>query len=271
MKIFRVLISVSNKDDLISLVRPLEKYGAEFIASEGTASFLREQGYSSTSLATITGQQEAFQGRIKTISFALASSLLFRRESERDREQAKELGIRPIDLVVCNLYPFVQLLQQGEKSEEELVENIDIGGVLLLRASAKNYRSVAVLTHPRQYRDFLIHLEENGGETTLPFRQQLAQKAFALTASYDQAIAGYFRREEAFGPLHGIKKPLRYGENPGQKGWAIWQKKGEGLAGTSPIQGKELSYNNLLDGNAAWRACQDLSLLHFGPSRSSGG
>ena len=249
MKVRRALISVSDKSGLEDLAEALNDRGVELIASGGTAAFLGERGYPVTPVENVTGNPEAFDGRLKTLSFELAGSILFRRDQEKDREEAKQLGLGAVDLIICNLYPFAQLA--GERREwEELVENIDIGGVTLIRAGAKNYASVTVLTGPEQYAEFLELFSRGEGCLDEAYRKRLALAAYRHTASYDRTVCDYWDGG-------GDKRELRYGENPHQKGWVRGNK---GLAAALPLQGKLLSWNNLLDGDAACKSCWD---LHF--------
>ena len=250
MKIRRALISVSDKTGLEELGSVLTRAGVDLIASGGTANFLKEAGYPVIPVEKVTGNPEAFGGRLKTLSFELAGSLLFRRESSQDCREAERLNINPIDLVVCNLYPFLRLAQEGV-GWEELVENIDVGGVTLIRAGAKNYSSVAVLTEPDQYGEFMERFCKEGGGTDKQYRKELALAAYCHTASYDQEVCEYWENGD-----DGTRE-LRYGENPHQKGWVKGE---EGLAGVVPLQGKSLSWNNLLDSDAACKSCWD---LHF--------
>ena len=249
MKIKRALISVFDKTGLDDLAEALTGVGAELIASGGTSEFLIGKGHCVIPVEKVTGNPEAFGGRLKTLSFELAGSILFRRNDPDDCREAEQQGISPIDLIVCNLYPFVELAGEG-RDWDELVENIDIGGVTLIRAGAKNYSSVAVLTNPGQYTEFMQLLKRGGGGPGESYRKRLAQAAYRHTASYDRAVCRYWGGTDS-------RRSLRYGENPHQKGW-VW---GEGgLAGAEPLQGKALSWNNLLDADAACGCCWD---LHF--------
>ena len=259
VKIKRALISVSDKAGLAELGRALAKLGVEIISSGGTGKFLQDNGIAFTPIEKVTGNPECFGGRMKTISFEVASALLFRREHEGDVKEAEKLGITAIDLVVCNLYPFEETAKKGA-AWDELIENIDIGGPTLIRAAAKNYNHVAVATDPSQYAVLM------SGETNLEQRQVLAMEAFRHTARYDGMVATKME-EKAGEELHTVvlapkgAKVLRYGENPHQKSWVYTDPFNSGIAGIEPLQGKELSYNNLLDADAAWRCCGDLGAL----------
>ena len=253
MKIRRALISVSDKTGLDKLARVLIQEGVELIASGGTSQFLTQKGFRVTTVEEVTGNPEAFGGRLKTLSFELAGSILFRRGHSQDCLEAEKLKMVPIDMVVCNLYPFVKLAQEG-REWGELLENIDIGGVTLIRAGAKNYSAVAVLTDPAQYGEFIERFCREGGCTDEKYRKDLALAAYRHTSSYDGSVCEYWGNGES------VKRTLRYGENPHQKGWV---KGKEGLAGAVPLQGKPLSWNNLLDADAACKSCWDLHFLHL--------
>ena len=249
MSIRRALLSVSDKAGLEELAGVLQEKGVELVASGGTALFLSEKGFSVTPVEKVTGNPEAFGGRLKTLSFELLGSILFRREHSGDCGEADKFGMKPIDLIVCNLYPFVKLAQEG-RGWDELVENIDIGGVTLIRAGAKNYPSVTVLANPDQYREFIDLFERGESYVDERYRKKLAKEAYWYTSSYDQAVSQYWGGDSD-------QRELRYGENPHQKGWVRGVK---GLAGVESLQGKPLSWNNLLDSDAACRSCWD---LHF--------
>jgi phosphoribosylaminoimidazolecarboxamide formyltransferase / IMP cyclohydrolase len=264
------LVSVTDKSELIPLIQDLVSLGINIISTGGTAKVLSAAGIDVISIEDITGNPEAFGGRMKSISFQVASGLLYRRGHPEDEKEANDLGIPGIDLVVCNLYNFED--QVGKTSPEtSLVEQIDIGGPLMIRAAAKNYFSVTVLSSHSQYRKFSNHLKEHAG-TTLEFRRQLACEAFDRIARYDIAIAEELgsrfnpEREEKFISLRKVQH-LRYGENPHQEAtWYDWKNAAtSGLGGCKIIQGKELSYNNLLDADAAWKVTSDVhGISHSG-------
>lgn len=248
VKIKRALLSVSDKTDLLTLAKKLNDFNIEMIASGGTAKTLMESGYKVTPVEKLSGHGEAFQGRMKTLSFEISSSLLFKRGDEKDKAQAVQLKIEPIDLVVVNLYPFHQTVERGAELSE-VIENIDIGGPTLLRAGAKNYQSVAVLSSPNQYREFISQLIESGGGTVLESRKKWSAEAYTLTAFYDLAVSGY---------LATTSTSLRYGENPHQKAVALKNPFEKGLLHTEPLAGKEMSYNNYLDADFALQTLKDL-------------
>lgn len=265
MKIKRALLSVSDKSNLEELALGLKKYNVEIISSGGTRKFLEDKNIKVTPIEEVTGNPEAFGGRMKTLSFQIASSLLFRRDNTEDIKQAKELNIEPIDLVVCNLYPFQAVVNKNGQWDE-VVENIDIGGPTMVRASAKNYKSVVTLTNPQDYSDFLNEYSVNG-ETSEVSRKKWAYNAFVMSSSYESNIANRWSQEleEDVPPVPTLdlskSKELRYGENPHQKGWVIPNGKSDGVANAKSIQGKALSYNNLLDADASWRCLSDLNNL----------
>lgn len=248
-RIRRALLSVSDKTGLVELGRVLVQHNVELIASGGTAKVLQAAGLAVTPVETLSGHGEAFQGRMKTISFEIASALLYRREDPQDCEQAHTLGINPIDLVVVNLYPFHETLQK-QSGFADCLENIDIGGPTLLRAGAKNFHSVTVLCSPTQYTEFVQELRKNNSETSIEFRQKCAAQVYTMTSFYDQAIAGFLT--EASG------QTLRYGENPHQKAFLLKDPFHEGLAHGTSLQGKEMSYNNYLDADFALKTLHDL-------------
>jgi phosphoribosylaminoimidazolecarboxamide formyltransferase/IMP cyclohydrolase len=262
VKIKRALISVSDKTNVEVLVKRLHAQGVEIITTGGTAKVIEVAGVPYTPIEKVTGNPEAFSGRMKTLSFQISSSLLYRRDSQDDIKQAKELGIEAVDLVVCNLYPFVETCLKTSELEE-LVEKVDIGGPTMIRCSAKNFKHVTVLTDPNDYFSLIDHMDSNNGESLLEFRKKLAKKAFELTAHYEASISrALFSDEEASPEQHlspMFSKELRYGENPHQKGWVVRDPLcPNGLASITPIQGKELSYNNFLDADAAYNSMNEL-------------
>ncbi len=249
MRIQKALLSVSDKTGLLDIAAALHKLQVELIASGGTAKTLTEAGYPVTPVEKLSGKGEAFQGRMKTISFEIASALLFRRDDPADIKTASELDIAPIDLVVVNLYPFHETLKK-QAGFSECIENIDIGGPTLLRAAAKNHSSVTVLCDPRQYIEFLQELENHQGATSSEFRKKCATDVFAMTAFYDMTIAGFLQQQGSQG--------LRYGENPQQKATVLADPFSQGLAHYKSLQGKEMSYNNYLDADFALQSLKDL-------------
>lgn len=259
----RALFSVSDKEGVVSLAKFLAARGVRIIATGGTAKKLENAGVPLEALESVTKNPEAFGGRMKTISFPLASALLYRRDVQEDLDMAKRLGIDPIDLVVCNLYPFEEARDKGA-SDPELIEEIDIGGPTMVRAAAKNFRWVGVCTNPGQYAAVMREMEERNGALGYETRRSLAVEAFRLTASYDNAVSAEltkrFTSEEAEVLRLERGRRLRYGENPHQE--AVFYRnpkanKTPSIASADILQGKALSYNNILDADAAHRAMSD--------------
>jgi phosphoribosylaminoimidazolecarboxamide formyltransferase/IMP cyclohydrolase len=267
----RALLSVSDKRGLIDLARALAARGVQMLASGGTRKAIADAGLDVTEVADYTGQPEILGGRVKTLHPKVHGGILARRDVPDDMAALRAQGIEPIDLVVVNLYPFEATVAKPDVSFGEAVENIDIGGPSLIRGAAKNHAHVAVVTSPDQYPDLLRHLQEHGG-TTPGLRSALARAAFAMTAGYDAAIARYLggvlHDENAAAPFFDSlvlsfekRATLRYGENPHQ-GAAFFVERdttGPNLATGAVIHGKELSYNNLLDLDAALRLVREFA------------
>lgn len=254
MKPLRALVSVSDKTGIVEFCRFLKSQNIELISTGGTAKILEENNIPYTSIEKVTGNPEAFGGRMKSISFQVGSALLFRREHASDQKQAAELGIQAIDLVICNLYPF-QKTALEKKPLADLIENIDIGGPMMVRAAAKNYESVACVVSPKDYRAIENEIRETG-EIGLETRKQLSLKAFTQIASYDLSIAVELS--------HQFGKGLRYGENPHQRASLLEVDNTDAarpLARAKILQGKEISYNNLLDSDQAYKCASELSAL----------
>lgn len=255
------LFSVTNKEGLQELVGGLREYCSDLqmIASGNTARVLREAGFEIQGLEERTGFPECFGGRVKTLHPKISGGILFDRTLHS--QEAKDLQIAPIDLVVCNLYDFKGALKE-EVELSQLIEQIDVGGPTMIRSAAKNYASVTVMTDPRDYPELLEQLKEHGGCVTLEFRKRMAAKAFALTAQYDQLIAQVFG--EAVGGTPPLSLPLcqgkqlRYGENPDQKAWVYSYEGEKGIANGEILGGKALSYNNYEDASMAYGALADL-------------
>ncbi len=249
----RALISVSDKAGLVELGQALARQGAHILSTGGSAKALRDAGVTATEVSEHTGFPEILDGRVKTLVPQIHGGILGRRDLPEHVRQMEEHAIAPIDLVCVNLYPFEATVASGA-GPEECVENIDIGGPALIRAAAKNAAHVAVLTDPAQYGDVIAALAAGG--TTQAMRTRLAGAAYARTAAYDAAIAAWFARDEDFPErmtLSGVKRQgLRYGENPHQA--AAFYVNGDrfGVATARQVQGKELSYNNLNDTDAAF-------------------
>ena len=246
------LFSLSNKRGLVEFAEELINFGWEFLASGGTAQVLREAGVPATDVADYTGSPEILEGRVKTLHPAVAGGLLAG-STEAHAEDLNRIGARFIDLVVCNLYPFQAAVSSGEAALEEAIENIDIGGVTLLRAAAKNFQRVTVVSDPQDYEIVLAELRTSG-KVGLDARRRLAEKAFALTASYDAAITRYLTSESSVNLELHLVQNLRYGENWHQEADLFSYTPQSGPMRGEFLQGKPLSYNNLLDLDAAWRA-----------------
>ncbi|MCC5653138.1 bifunctional phosphoribosylaminoimidazolecarboxamide formyltransferase/IMP cyclohydrolase [Nostoc sp. XA013] len=249
------LLSVSNKTGLIDLARSLvEEFDFDLISSGGTAQALKDAGLPVTKVADYTGSPEILGGRVKTLHPRIHGGILARRDVPQDITDLENNQIRPIDLVVVNLYPFEETIAKPGVTLLEAVEQIDIGGPAMLRASSKNFAHLAVLCDPTQYDEYLQELRQNNGVASLEFRQKAALKGFSHTASYDQAIASYLAQAQQY-TLSGTQlQSLRYGENPHQP--ATWYQTGTtptGWTAATKLQGKELSYNNLVDLEAARR------------------
>ena len=260
----RALLSVSDKAGLVDFARRLGRQGVRLVSTGGTARALREAGLDVQDVADLTGFPEILDGRVKTLHPSVHGGLLARRTDPDDLDQLQQHEIEPIDLVVVNLYPFKKTVAREGVSDEEAVENVDIGGPTMIRAAAKNHAFVAVVTAPEDYGAVADELERSGGALSLATRRRLAHKAFEHTASYDRAVADFFARrfaDVAAGPALpetlALSLPkaqdLRYGENPHQHAALYSQPEGEG--GTErffrPLHGKALSFNNLIDLSAA--------------------
>lgn len=276
MPIERALVSVHEKKGIVEFTRVLAQAGVEVVSTGGTAKLLRESGVKVREVAELTGWPEMLGGRVKTLHPKVHGGILFRRNRAEDREQAHKNGIAPVDLVVVNLYPFEATAARAGVSAEELIENIDIGGPAMVRSAAKNFESVAVITDPADYAGLLDEFSERH-DWSLDTRLALARKAFAMTARYDSLIASELERlsvsdgainlrerQELPAQLHlelSRHATLRYGENPHQKA-ALYIPSGfsaSGLAGAQQLQGKELSYNNLVDLDSAWSLVQEFA------------
>ncbi len=257
LQIKRALLSTYDKSGLDELGKTLASANVELIASGGTATCLQEAGLSVTPLENVSGNPEAFAGRVKTLSFNVAASLLFRRDSAEDLREAEQLELSPIDLVVCNFYPFGQAAERGA-DWAELIEFIDIGGPTLLRAAAKNCQAVSVLCDPSQYAEFQKLFAQREGHIEESTRRLWAAHAFCYSADYEAGINRELSKRMDIPP----GRPLRYGENPHQRAWVVIETgNATGLANTTPLQGKALSYNNLLDADAALACVSDLDHL----------
>src|SRR5438045_547352 len=268
MPVQRALISVFDKREVIEIAKRLATLHIEILSTGGTAKLLRDSAVAVKDVSEFTGWPEMLGGRVKTLHPKVHGGLLYRRNLPEDQKQAAEHGIAPIDLVVVNLYPFEATAAKDGLTAEELIENIDIGGPTMLRSAAKNLESVTVVCDPADYDRVASELEQNG-ETSLATRLELARKVFATTSRYDGLITMELERLAASGHrvelaakpiLPGrvhfalrLQQELRYGENPHQSAalYVPEEKTADGLAAAKQLQGKELSYNNLVDLEAA--------------------
>ncbi len=255
----RALISLSDKSGLEELAAGIARHQVELVSTGGTAAKLREIGAAVRDISDVTGFPEMMDGRVKTLHPKVHGGLLGVRDNPEHVAAMEAHGITGIDLVVVNLYPFLNTVMSGA-DRDTIIENIDIGGPSMVRSAAKNHAHVAIVTDPADYAELLGELDANGGGTTLAFRKRLAAKAYALTAAYDSTIAQWFAfadQQERFPArwtfASTLKMPLRYGENPHQRA-ALYVPVGPtapGIAQAEQVQGKELSYNNLNDASAA--------------------
>jgi len=264
-KIRRALLSVSNKSGIVDFARALSEMGVELVSTGGTAKALREAGLTVMDISDITGFPEMMDGRLKTLHPAVHGGLLARLDDASHRQAMMEHGIVSIDLAVVNLYPFEQTVARGDASHQEIIEQIDIGGPAMVRSSAKNYLHTVIVVSPDRYEDILTELRTNGMTIRDQTRIVLAAEAFQHTAWYDAAIASYMARSAgiADGTMPGDRlsinlpraQALRYGENPHQEG-ALY---GSFDSIFEQLHGKELSYNNILDIDAAARCVLDFN------------
>jgi phosphoribosylaminoimidazolecarboxamide formyltransferase / IMP cyclohydrolase len=259
VKIARALLSVSDKSGLVELGQALARHGIELVSTGGTAKALRDAGLAVRDVSDLTGFPEMMDGRVKTLHPMVHGGLLAVRDDAEHAKAMAEHGIGPIDLVVVNLYPFARTVARGA-GRDEVIENIDIGGPSMVRSAAKNHAFVAIVTDPADYGAIVGELDSHGGATTLETRKRLAAKAFSATAAYDAAIASWFAFADQGEPFpNSLSVPLqkaaalRYGENPHQSA-ALYLPTGpaaRGIAQAEQLQGKELSYNNYNDADAA--------------------
>src|SRR4051794_32358834 len=271
-KIQRAILSVTDKTGLVDFARKLSAVGIELVSTGGTAKLLRDSGISVKDISDLTGFPEMLDGRVKTLPPKVHGGILHRREDPKHVAAVKEHGIAPIDMVVVNLYAFEKTAAKPNVHFEELIENIDIGGPSMIRSAAKNFQDVAIVTSPADYDFIAAELQSNSGALSKETKWHLAQRAFATTAAYDSAIASTLERVSAedfqLQPEQGrfpdvlrfsFQKTLdlRYGENPHQKAAMYSDGSGKGVANARQLQGKELSYNNIVDLQAAWDLAQE--------------
>ncbi len=256
-KIKTALISVYHKDGLDEILSLLHKDGVKFLSTGGTQSFIESLGYPCAAVEDLTGYPSILGGRVKTLHPKVFGGILNRRENEGDREQIKQYDIPEIDLVIVDLYPFAATVASGA-SHEAIIEKIDIGGISLIRGAAKNYRDVVIVASKDQYAPLAEMLRASGAQSDIDQRRWFAKEAFAVSSGYDSAIFNYFDLEGGPSDLRIAidgAKTMRYGENPHQKGYFF----GDFDAMFSQLHGKEISYNNLLDIDAAVNLISEFS------------
>ena len=274
-RVTRALLSVSDKSGLIEFARALAGHGIDLVSTGGTAKAIAAAGLKVTDVSELTGFPEMMDGRVKTLHPKIHGGLLAIRDNAEHAQAMKAHGIAPIDLLVVNLYPFEATVDKGA-GFEECIENIDIGGPAMIRAAAKNHDDVAVVVELQDYQAVLDELAANKGATTLALRRRLAAKAYARTAAYDAAISNWFAGQlktdapdfRAFGGR--LIQPLRYGENPHQHA-AFYRTPDQrpGVATARQLQGKELSYNNINDTDAAYECIAEFDRRAPRPASSS--
>jgi phosphoribosylaminoimidazolecarboxamide formyltransferase/IMP cyclohydrolase len=289
-KIRRALISVSDKAGIVEFAAELKKYGVEIISTGGTAGVLREAGIDVLEVADVTGFPEMMDGRVKTLHPKIHGAFLALRDNDGHVASMAEHGIEPIDMVVINLYPFEKTIAKDDVELEEAVENIDIGGPAMIRSASKNWRDVAVVTDAQLYPFILEELSNTAGSLSLNTRQRLATLAYTRTSNYDLAISNYLAGQlsdddldflEPFDPFQGSTEEsnepsladefisvemekfadLRYGENPHQHAAIYLSDADGGIANAEQLAGKEMSYNNYIDAEAAWALVNDFGSL----------
>ena len=297
-KVRRALLSVTDKTGLVPFAHQLAAHGAELISTGGTARALREAGLTVLDISDLTGFPEMLDGRVKTLHPKVHGGLLFVRSNAEHRAAVEKHGIQPIDMVVVNLYAFGKTAAKPGATFAEIIENIDIGGPSMVRSAAKNFEDVAIVTDVADYAALGEELAANNGALSLETRWRLAQKAFATTAAYDTAIANTLEQIASPGPgeepaqfidpakaefpktlriAYPLAMSLRYGENPHQRAALYADGTGTGIAGATQLQGKELSFNNLVDLDACWELAQEFEepavaiIKHTNPSGAATG
>ena len=264
-RIQRALLSVTDKTGIVDFARRLSELRVELISTGGTAKLLRDSGIVVRDVSEVTGFPEMLDGRVKTMHPKVTGGILAVRSNPEHQKALAQHGIETIDMVVVNLYQFEKIAAKAGATLDELIENIDIGGPTMIRSAAKNFQDVAVVTSPEDYRALSEEMRENGGSLSRETHWRLAQKAFRTTADYDGAISVRLAQVDGAGPLPARlnisaekRMDLRYGENPHQQA-ALYGTHSAGIAGADQLHGKELSYNNLVDLDAAWQLVNEFS------------
>jgi phosphoribosylaminoimidazolecarboxamide formyltransferase / IMP cyclohydrolase len=272
-RIQRAILSVTDKTGIVEFARQLHELGVELVSTGGTAKLLRESDIKVKDISELTGFPEMLDGRVKTLHPKVHGGILHRRADPKHVETVATHSIPPIDMVVVNLYAFEKTAAKSGVSFEELIENIDIGGPSMIRSAAKNFEDVAIVTSPWDYQQIVAEMKSRNGELSRETKWNLAKQAFATTAAYDSAIASTLERvgsDFAVGTPDGFPSTLRlsyrkaadlrYGENPHQKAALYTDGMGLGIANARQLQGKELSYNNIVDLDACWDLAQEFDL-----------
>ena len=290
-KIQRAILSVTDKTGIADFARKLAQMGVELVSTGGTAKLLRDSGIAVQDISDLTGFPEMLDGRVKTLHPKVHGGILHRREDPAHRAALAEHGIEPIDMVVVNLYAFEKTAAKKDVGFDELIENIDIGGPSMIRSAAKNFHDVAIVTSPADYDGVAKEMSSSAASLSSETKWRLARKAFATTAAYDSAIASTLERVHANGNLQLAAEAfpetlrlsftkvtdLRYGENPHQRAAMYSDGSATGVANARQVQGKELSYNNIVDLQAAWDLAQEFEepfcgiIKHTNPSGAATG
>jgi phosphoribosylaminoimidazolecarboxamide formyltransferase / IMP cyclohydrolase len=260
--ITRALVSVSDKTGIVEFVRELRNFNVEIISTGGTAKTLRDAGIEVRDVSDVTGFPEMMDGRVKTLHPRVHGGLLALRDNPDHVAAMEQHGIEPIDMVVVNLYPFAETIARAGVTREEAIEQIDIGGPAMIRSAAKNVTNVAVVVDPSQYSALIEELHQHAGSISIPFLQQLATDAFRQTAQYDAMVSSYLAGDNEEFPrtlsaTFSKVTDLRYGENPHQRAALYKTESPNGLANAAILSGKEMSFNNYVDADAAWQLVSD--------------
>ena len=266
-KIKNALISVSDKAELISILKILKKYNINIISSGGTYGAIKKLGYECTEISKYTGFKEMLDGRVKTLHPKIHAGILHDRHNKKHQGEMNKKKFPSIDLIIVNFYPF-QKIVVGSKNANKIIENIDIGGPTMVRSAAKNFKNVTILTSKKDYKNLIKEIDENQGKTSLKFRELMASKAFGLTAYYDAMIANWFNRKLKIKfperkTIFGKKlQKLRYGENPHQEGSLYVSDYNDQNLEFEQLGGKDISYNNYNDMFAALEILSDIKKKH---------